>query len=1600
MQLKRNMSSTNSPSNNPTTEEKSAQVARALAWLKAEQNAAEAPAYTSMLLHETAVILESCGEDSEASRNYRAAISFDPDFREPLERLVALAERHHQRDELGAFYQQLAASADNPEERSRACLERAFFLIEHQNDPSSALQLLRDVVADTPDNTIAWLLLDLLADRLKDFELREQALEAQLGLTDHPQYRGLLLMEWAELREQAGDVDRSLELLDNAVSEASSSTYPALLHKERIALRAHRNAEYLKAVEQRIRLIESAIVDSRAGDALGVSAHHRNETALGCLQVLASQVHSQSGNQTQAEACLAHAHAHIPDDLFLQYLTWVQAERSQDWERFSELGEALAKTCSGPAAAWMCLRLALTRWRMGDAAGARRFVAQGLRAETRSLALRAFDVYLALDKHDGLYLASSIEATTECFNSESDKAAWLLAAAGIWALLARDPSGTKAAMTQAGLHGLDPVVGHYANRLLANWSGDLGYYDDATSHAQRCASTSIERIDLALELLRVRLLRRDHTQALTVVASVAASEDAPVLGILIEATLGNYLRRQIDAAGHDVDSSPIEPPVQAQTQSAIDWERLSSHVFSAPLRRALQLGAAVELLLLNREDEASRRLDELGDQDPSDLLVAAARVNIALKNCAFGQVTAIVRRTAECTPNAETRSALALEGALIGIRSGKLDDLPQLLDLAGLTHPEATDALSRWALRRVSDQDPKLSHRVFEASRRFGSSKRRDLEALGLSIAEGHWLAPSPSFDSDPVEPSTALDVALVLAQTIAQSTATMPEQLPAKLVAAQAALAYLERWRQNDSEPRATSSPSQRLNDARDWARHDTSLVAQLEWLFACHGAKETLEEAEAREQVAKHLAPKDADALRSSAQLLRFFTSVPALELLPSVSAASRLVNLELSLPGCDPRRRATALEEAGELLGTASTAPLRACLGFNQLAYGDVAAAQRSFAELVDAHPRFIPGWLGLRVVAETTNDRILLAQSCAALGDLLSEPPEAAAEWERAANLLLDELSDNVRGRRALERAVALDISRDSAFTRLFRMVRDAQQTDQLLELIAARLPHAKTQTEKLTLHWERARGLRSRGEREAALKELDAVSAIDPNHVGALALAGEINIALGHFDDAARFLAQLARQTDAPVKQRLMAGLAAADLFDKKLNRPAFAKDILLELHREGHATEALRERLSALAVRVNAYPLAIELLEVLMAERPTSEARADAARLALVICRDHLQQPSKAASAVDRLLFELPGDPETLDLVLTGCFEAADTERWLRQADLLLRQRFIAQPLDAATLERLANIARWFDDTRTRQVCLGALICLGAGTAAIDAELLLLDEHVAHVPAMAVDDATLLEVCHSEDWGPIAALFRDFAAVYAEALGPSLSVLGVGKKQRVDPRAGHPLRNEVVAWAGAFGIADLDLYVTDQVVGDAIAIPADHPSLVVATSLTAPLDARGRQAVARELFALRRGTCLLRHRSTTELLALVAASCQVGGHPLGAPNYAMLEEFIRAVTSALPRRLRKLLAERSAAIEAQAHDEGDIKSYLLAASSSQDRVACLAAGDVSHVLSHLTGQRGRPPGTHELRDRTARLLAFAISSQYLATKDKLGLSVR
>lgn len=1588
------MSSTTGPSKDTAPEQHPAAIASALAWLKAEQNAADAPSYSSLLLHESGAILESHGEYDKAVRDYRASLSFEPDYRESLERLIALGERSRQFDDLGALYEQLTHSADSVDERARALLERAFYVATQGNDASGALALLDELLVDSPHCAPAWLLYDLIATRLGDLGARERALSARLATLLHPQYRGLLLLEWAELRHAAGDAGRALSLLDQAISEASNVTYAALRRKERIALGERRSDVYASALAQRARLLQSSLLDPEAGNALGVPLYDRNQRALGALQLLLSLAHTELGDTDAAAEQLTLAKSNLPEDRLADYVAFAQAERFEHWEQFSALGEELARAEQGTIAAWLWLRLAIRHSELGDTSSARRCISAGLKVSPASLALRAFDVHLAIQKDDGLHLATSLEAATDCFDDEQSKAEWLLAAAGVWALLVRDGTAAKAAVSQATLHGLSASSAHHASRVLASLCDEWNWYVDATQAALSQSQEPIERLDLLLELLRLRLARSDQAGALQSIADIGSNEDSVLLANLFDATLGNCLRAQLEAKVGE------SAPRASGQRAMLAWSKLAESMTFGEHHRALRLGAVVDHLIAEDLEKARLELDALNEQDPSDIMVAVARAVVTQRLGLSELATAVLLRLSEHEPNAALKSTIALEGALLGIRTGAPAHVAELLDLAATSHPHAAAAVARWALRSISDRDADLTDRVRLASQELGSPIRRALEGLGLSLLRGEWearLDPTqldsetrPNAESDAMTRDEALRVAAQMSQAIS-GVDELGATPPPALLAAQAALTHFE----SDA-----SAAQDRLQTARRWAEVDPSLVAQLEWYLACQRANTPTEEADARERLARQLPPKDGDPLRVSAHLQRFIGNVPDLQLLPSTSTAARLANLEISLPGCDPRRRATAIEEAGELLGSTAVAPLGVCLALNQLAAGDTDKARVTLKQLVEADPRFLPAWLGLRMLGERMQDHALLAQASAALGDLLSDPKEAAAEWERAAALLLDKLADESRGLSALKKAVELDVTRDQAFFRLFRSVRERQETQPLLALIKARLPHAKSNDERLTLLWERARTLRAMSDREGALAALDAVSAINPNHVGALALAGEINIALGRYDDAARYLSQLARQADAPQKQRLLGGIAAADLFDKKLNRPSFARDVLLQLHTQGLSTEPLRERLASLAMRTNAHPLAIEILEILMQERASSNGRADAARLAMVLHRDHLLDPARAVDAVGRLLREVPGDAEALDLVLTGCFERAVSEHWLGDADELLRANLLAQPLEATSWARLAQVAEFFDDTPTRQLCLGALLSLGKGSREMDEELTQHGRQGATMPAMVLDEETLQSLCDPSDNGPIARLFRDFSQVFAEALGPTLAVLGVGKKQRVDPRAGHPVRNEIVAWAGAFGISEFDLYLHDRVPGDVIAVPTERPSIVVSSSLAAPLDAHGRQAVARELFLLRRGTSILRHRSPTEIRALVLACCKIGGFPVSAPAYAMQDEFVRAILSAIPRKLKKSLTELSEAIQMAHPSDASIGEWVACALASQDRAAALATDDVSLVLAYLTGQRGRPPESRDHIERMAKLLSFALSPQYLELKTKLGLSAR
>jgi len=433
-----------------------------------------------------------------------------------------------------------------------------------------------------------------------------------------------------------------------------------------------------------------------------------------------------------------------------------------------------------------------------------------------------------------------------------------------------------------------------------------------------------------------------------------------------------------------------------------------------------------------------------------------------------------------------------------------------------------------------------------------------------------------------------------------------------------------------------------------------------------------------------------------------------------------------------------------------------------------------------------------------------------------------------------------------------------------------------------------------------------------------------VRMLEPDHVGALALSGEIFITVGRFEEAASHLAELAAHPEAPTQQRLMSGVAAVDLFENKLQDPVRALAVLTGLHAAKLSTLPVRERLAKVATKAGAFDQAVSALELLMNERDSRDGRIQAARLALVVYRDKLKRPAAAQAAVEKLLAESPDDGEALDLVLSGAVPETRARPLLARAQVTLVQRLTDNPLDAERVRWLAKVAQFLGNMPQRQAALGALSAIGHGNADIDKELVALDRRVSNVPKIAIDDRALPNLADPDDRGAVAELMRVMATTITEALGPNLQAFGVTKKERVDPRAGLPIRNEVAAWAGALGVGDFELYVGGSDPGAVRALALETPAIIVGASVTTPLSPIHRQALARELYALRRGTTVLGHRESDDVAALIVAACRLGGVELNAPSFAMLGEFQRLLTKEASgwgsRQLRKILPDLARAV--------------------------------------------------------------------------------
>lgn len=1564
--------------------------------LRAEHDAFESPSTRAILLHEIGVLEERLGDEAAAARDLLGAVNTDPEFREPLERLVAIIERRQSYKNLGKLLERLSRVADTSAERSRALLDHAAFLADHEENVDLAKSALRGAAEETPEDPAVWLSLELLAARTGDTELGERALATRAELAQDPTWRALLLLDLADLRAERDDIDRAFETIDQAIAQGGEATFLALLTSGRLGRRFDRPDMEAKSLETQGELILRALTEPLDGDALGVPKKSRSRASVADAWLRASELHRERGDASQATNLLDRALIEVPGNVLLIHARLALAENAGDTATAARLAQVeLDLGVDGELGAALWLRVAEAAAAEGDGGAALSAVEKAIGLAPGCVPALALQLDLLAAQGDAPRLATALEATADQLESDSAKANFYLTSADVWARLAADVAGAKAALSQASMYGTPPAVVARVARLLASSLGDSAWYEDATRRLLAQGAADDEHAPLWFELGRARSLRGDRAGARAAFASIATAQGGGFLGN----TLGAYASALVakSPSGSGLSVPPDDKP----------WTQLSALAEAEKepeLARALRVSVALRALLAGEPEQAIEQLGILHSSDPSDLVAAGALSLLYRTGGSIVEARDVLAKAAETTSDAELRVAMQLAAGILSWQASERREAVETFRRAAEERPEASSTALAWALRAAEPNEPSARARALDvlaesdpalaALERFalevgrgGSSETAEQALRGIDAAS----AP---------EIGRAAELAHALWSHGSEGSETRKSALDslcrhgtevARL--ARAAAHQLEVEGQDHSQ---APDAERALETAERWARADPDVAPALEWLSFAIASRDPAQEIAARRALAERLPEPTQSLLRASAAITGALTDTEA----PDSSGdhpALQLARLELTLPGAEPSARAAALTQARAALGDDSAPIVTALAGFNLLAAGDLEGAEAAFRSVVESFPEEVIGWEGLRATARAAGDRHTLAEASASLGDAVSDPARGAELWEEAAGILLDQLSDPLRGEFALSRAVERDVQRFSAFDRLFRMVRARKDGQRLLELITRRLAVTDNPEEIVKLYWERARALRESGDREGAIRALALVREREPEHVGALALTGEISITLGRFAEAAENLERLARHAQAPGQQRLLSGMAAVDLYENRLEDSGRALEVLSVLFRAGLSTQPVRERLARTAAKVGAWEQATEVLEQLMNERASTSGRIEAARLAMAIYRDELSMAEAAQDAVTRLLQEAPSDGEALDLVLTGAFAESLTRSLLERGLKSLVAELHENPMDTVQVDRLARIAEKLDRTALRQAALGTLVALGADARRIDPELLRLDQRVARLPKIAIDEQALPYLADPDDEGPIGELMLAIASTIAEALGPGLAARGVTKRERVDPRAGLALRNEIAAWAGALGIGEFELYVGGRDPTGVCAIATETPAIVVGNQVDAPLSPFYRQAIARELLSLRRGTSVLRHREAEEVHALIVAACRIGEVELPSPPFALLGEFQRQLAREMPRRVRKALPPLARAVR---NSEQDPVAWYQAATSTLDRMASIAAGDVSWVLASEPSQRGRLAPTREGELRARRLLSFVLSPGYLEVRDKLGMGVR
>ncbi|HTJ82960.1 MAG TPA: hypothetical protein VL400_14670, partial [Polyangiaceae bacterium] len=1127
------------------------------------------------LWHEVGVLHEVGGEEPVAARDYLAAYNADAEFREPLEALVRVLSRRRSFKNLGKLLDAMAKGAPTAEERARALRELAVVALEHDKNKDEAKARLEEAVAENPDETAAWLELEMLAAEADDIPNVMRAIEARLPLVTDGTYKALLYIQLAEYAAKAGQHQRAYEFLDAAAALEGRARFQTRLVLERIAQSAADLEALARALEGQAELVAEVLDDPDRGEEIGVPRFMRTPAFVADALLRAAEIKRRSSELEGASALLAHAARRLPESSVVARARLSTLELQGDLDSAAAVAQMeISRGASGANAAALWLRVAEASAAANDRTAALDALRHALDADSGSIPARAIEIDLLVDATDPAALAGAVEGAATTFSTDAARARAFVLAAYVWACFAKEAEAAQAALTRAAAAGVEVVAIVRLTRLFAAIAGDESSLEAATEQLLASGAEPHELSDLCFDLARSRLLRGDAKGAEAAFAKLAGTEGlgafgkSPWLGRILGATVAGLA----SAARPEGEARPPRSPEPMDALAASESD--------PALARGLGVVAALRAAQSGDVDGARSRLTQLADAAPGDEIISIFLAEVSSSDPRAA--AAVLSRCAGMTEDAELGAAMRLESALYSWRAGDRAQAVAEIEAIRDVVPGAAAALLGWARRGLDPSS--LEGRRAAASVQGADPSVGAIERFGLELgfldaggdAEEALAALEIAEHAPPDGVRDDLATAAALGRLLLPGAAdnrdaamTATDRLESRGGDA-AILAAAERFRiarDVDQDPRAAAA------GARAWAGIEPQPHVALEWLSAAMAGEDRASEIDARNALAAMLDGAAGEAMRASAAIVGIFERPGDLpQLIQAEHAPGRLVNLELAPPGCDPRRRAAALHGIVDSLGGDAYVDALLLAGYSDLVSGEAESALDAFKAVVDQRPSDMGAWEGVRAAAEMLDNPVEIAMACAQLGALSKDDARGGAFWEMAGLILLERTDAHEDAEIALDRAFTRNPHAEKAFDKLFRRVRARKDDDRLLDLIGRRLEVADDEREIGKLFWERARVLQKRGDADGALAALENVTMLEPDHVGALALSGTICIQKGDFAGAAGFMARLSQNAEAPKQERLVSGITACDLYENKLNQPEKALEVLVGLHKEGLST--------------------------------------------------------------------------------------------------------------------------------------------------------------------------------------------------------------------------------------------------------------------------------------------------------------------------------------------------------------------------------------------------------------------------------------------